>query len=360
LRQSTVWSQHLEAPRDELFDLIRRLDIEVASKLLSVSAQSLASSDDTTGHIPHPQAYRDYLAGLNARNDSTMLGWKSAVQYFRRAAAADPLYAAPLSALVVTETDIYDQTGEKTWLEAAERDSAAAIRLAPSEPESYGSRGMLRQWYHFDWEGAGADYQAALRLGARSSRVFGYYGSWLAAKGRLSEARAYLLRAVAIDPLSADQWLDLALYDLATGDYRAAEEALDRAREVNDGSAYLLHMRAELYILRGQYQQALETAARIEFDPLRLRNQVMAEHGLGHTSLARQHLEELIRRFPDRDAYQIAQVYGWMGDVEHAYQWLNRCVTVRDPGLGFLPYDPLMNKVRSDSRYPGIVRAAGL
>jgi TolB-like protein/DNA-binding winged helix-turn-helix (wHTH) protein/Tfp pilus assembly protein PilF len=360
VRQSTVWSKRLEVPTDDLFELVRLMDVEVASKLLSVTAKGLAATEDATEHIPRPQAYRDYLTGLSARNESTMLGWKSAVQFFRRATVADPQYAAPLSALVLAETDIYDQTGDKSWLDAAERDSAAAVRVAPTDSEAYGSRGYLRQWYHLDWVGAGADFQHALQLGARSSRTYGYYGSWLAIGGRLAEARAYLLKAVAIDPLAADQWLDLALYDMAMGDYRAAEAELDSVREVNEGSAYLLHERAELYILRGEYQRALETASHIEFDPLRLRNQALAENGLGLRLLATQHLNELIRRFPDRDAYQVAQVYGWWGDFDNAFRWLHRCVTVRDPGLGFLPYDPLMSKLRPDPRYRSILKAVGL
>jgi tetratricopeptide (TPR) repeat protein len=160
--------------------------------------------------------------------------------------------------------------------------------------------------------------------------------------------------------LSAERWTQLGLYYTAIDHYADAHDALDRALEITPKGGYPLNTLCKLYLLEGKPDRMRDLAERIEFEPLRLRNLALAEFALGRAADAAHHLAELTHRYPERDAYQIAQVYAWQGDANAAFAWLGHAFEVRDAGLGFIQYDPLMTKIRPDPRYAALLQTLGL
>jgi tetratricopeptide (TPR) repeat protein len=72
------------------------------------------------------------------------------------------------------------------------------------------------------------------------------------------EADEYTARAVRMDPLNYDVHWDRAIYHQLIGQFDLAEEAFDRARELNDCNVDLIVEQAELYITMGDHDQALK------------------------------------------------------------------------------------------------------
>ena len=61
-------------------------------------------------------------------------------------------------------------------------------------------------------------------------------------------------------------------------------------------------------------------------------------------------LAELIEKFGETAAYQIAEVYAYRNDKDHAFEWLERARRQRDAGLPGLRADtPLPNLPRWDA-----------
>jgi hypothetical protein len=58
-------------------------------------------------------------------------------------------------------------------------------------------------------------------------------------------------------------------------------------------------------------------------------------------------------------SYLIAQMYADLGDKDHAFEWLNIASQEPDPAFRGLPTDPVLNSLRSDSRYAALVRKIG-
>jgi hypothetical protein len=67
-------------------------------------------------------------------------------------------------------------------------------------------------------------------------------------------------------------------------------------------------------------------------------------------------LEELIGKFQGESDFQIAQVYGFQGDRERTFQWLERAYVQRDPGLPFVKGDPAFEKNKDDPRYAALLK----
>jgi hypothetical protein len=59
-------------------------------------------------------------------------------------------------------------------------------------------------------------------------------------------------------------------------------------------------------------------------------------------------------------AYTIATLYANLGDRDQAFRWLNTACQERDAGLLGLKTDYLLDPLRSDARFPELVRKVGL
>jgi hypothetical protein len=59
----------------------------------------------------------------------------------------------------------------------------------------------------------------------------------------------------------------------------------------------------------------------------------------------------------DAGAYQFAEIHAQWGDNKAALDWLEKAMHLRDPGLGTLRADPLMDPLRKEPRFQAIERA---
>jgi hypothetical protein len=49
-------------------------------------------------------------------------------------------------------------------------------------------------------------------------------------------------------------------------------------------------------------------------------------------------------------------VYGYRGQLDKSFQWLERAYNQRDPGLPSIKVDPLLKNLRHDPRYTEFVK----
>ena len=59
-------------------------------------------------------------------------------------------------------------------------------------------------------------------------------------------------------------------------------------------------------------------------------------------------------------AYQIAQVHAWRGEKDQAFRWLEKGLAVRDAGITYIKFDPLISSLRSDPRYAALLKKLNL
>ena len=71
-------------------------------------------------------------------------------------------------------------------------------------------------------------------------------------------------------------------------------------------------------------------------------------------------LAELIATAGETGAYQIAEVYGYRNDKDHAFEWLERARRQRDAGLPGLRTDTLLWNLHNDPRWDAFLRTMGL
>jgi serine/threonine protein kinase/tetratricopeptide (TPR) repeat protein len=352
---TVLWSEVYDRELKDVFEM----QDEIAAAVVRALKLKLAPSQHSL--IPRgtvdADAYNEYLLGrqlLNRANDP--VGYRRAADVFQKAIKADAKFAAPYAGLMYAEAIIADQTDDAAGMKRAEADADKAVALAPDSADGYAARGYLRFLWMWDWDGARSDFENALALDGGDSTVQRHYGQLLGCLGRLSEAIAAAKKSTELDPLSDASWLTLGRYLMADRQFAAAHEAIHRALEIQPEDSYVLHDLGTLELLEGNPQAASATFGQVRSEGVRLMGIAMTEHSLGHATESREALDQLIAKNGQAWAYQIAEVYAWRGERDHAFEWLQRGYDRHDGGLSNIKIDALLFSLHGDARFGDMLR----
>ena len=235
-----------------------------------------------------------------------------------------------------------------------------AIAVDPELAEAYGTRSYLRRIYPGDWEGAQADLARVLALEPGNPAAQMNMGTLLTAMGRAPEAIILLMEAVKRDPTFDLAWPALGEAYLANGQIALAKDALTRALEISPEDTRALVQLGNLALIAGDPTAALAIYQRSSAEASRVFGSALAPHEIGHTTESQQALETLIARFAPDAAYQVAGIYAWRGEKDHAFEWLERAYVQQDSGLSALKFDPLLHNLRVDRRYTALRKKMNL
>ena len=83
------------------------------------------------------------------------------------------------------------------------------------------------------------------------------------------------------------------------------------------------------------------------------------QHARGDAEASDAALAQLISEYGADSPYQVAEVYGARGDVDKAFEWLEKTFADHDPGLSYMKMDPTLVKIRSDPRWRSAAREDG-
>ena len=107
---------------------------------------------------------------------------------------------------------------------------------------------------------------------------------------------------------------------------------------------------------QGHAAQAL-AEAQLESEPVfRLMALVLAHRTLGRNKESDAELAELIAKIRVGGAFQIAEVYGFLGNKEQACKWLDSAYVQHDSGLPFVKVDRAFKKIDHDPCYIALLR----
>ena len=351
-----MWSQTYDRDLKDIFQVQDEIAgaVVAALKAKLLPAQQLQSGH----HTDSSEAYEQYLLGKQSLNRSNRDGYRLAVSAYGKAIALDANFAAAYAGLAEAEAALADtETGERAALERAREAADRAIALAPEAPDGYAARGELRDLYFWDWSGARSDIEKAIALDAGNPSVQVRYSQLLKSLGLLPEAIVAAKKATGADPLSDDAWGNLGYALMNDRQFGAARQAQNRALQINPGSIWPQYRLAQIELLDGHPDKAL-AFAQISSRPAVVT--AMAAYTLGRTADSQRALDELITRYAQTLAYQIAEVYAWRGETDQAFAWLDRSYAQHDAGLASLKTDLFLGKVRGDPRYAALLTKMGL
>ncbi|MGB8379568.1 MAG: hypothetical protein WCE70_14070 [Rhodanobacteraceae bacterium] len=354
---SQVWSQTYDRKLTDVF----KVQDEIATAVVDALKVKLLPDQ----HLGNPyrsdnaEAYDQYLLGKEFYNRTTPADWRKAAAAFQRAIDLDPGYGAPRAGLAAAEYSLADLAGDPVSKQQALDSADLAVAKAPQLADAYAARGIIRLSFFRNWDGAGTDFEKALRLNpAASAAQLGNY-RLLMALGNLPEAIVAARGATKSNPLSNLTWTSLGRALYAAGNYSAADQALDRAREISSDSTYSRYAAGLNALAQGRTREALTTFGSAG-DVYSLAGIAMAEYSLGHARQSRQALDDVVEKYGKAGAYQIAQAFAWRGEADKAFEWLDTALANNDGGLSFLKSDPVLDRLSADPRFAALLKKMGL
>jgi tetratricopeptide (TPR) repeat protein len=176
----------------------------------------------------------------------------------------------------------------------------------------------------------------------------------------LAQAIEFYQQAVALDPVNALA-RSLLAYNLAmAGRHTEAQAEYPRVIELNPHAPWAYAGLGMSYLLEGKFDLAVTTAQKDQADYARLLVTALARFSQKQLPEADAALGQLTAKYSDTAAYQIAEAYAYRGDLDRAFEWLDRARLQRDPGIVGLQCDRLLGNLIADPRWKSLIRTLGL
>jgi tetratricopeptide (TPR) repeat protein len=176
--------------------------------------------------------------------------------------------------------------------------------------------------------------------------------------GRLDESIALCRRAIALDPLNVHGHRYLGIYSLYAGFLEQAEAALKAALELNPLGGMTHAGLGDVYLEQGRFPEALAAFEKESQDGFRLLGLSVAYHALGRKAQSSAALEQL-GELPVH-AYLNARGNAYCGNVDLAFEWLERAYAQRNAGLSQMKFQPLLRNLHGDPRWQPFLKKMGL
>jgi len=357
---SHLWSETYDRELEDIFavqdDIAQAVVKELRATLLGERNEATVKTDVQTaakGRTDNAEAYRLFLQARFLEERQTEEDLVRAIDYYQQALAIDSAYSlawASLSRAYTLHSAFYAghvDEGFRKAREAAQR----ALPLEPKLAEAHDALGRVHMWYDFDWKAAETSIRRALELAPGNVHVIRSAALLAQSLGRSQESITLLRQATTLDPLNAlvYRWLALAL--LNDGDIDGAAAAAEKAVELNPRGDMTRRTLGFVRLHQGRLDDGLKEVEQEPYVPYRLQGLAIVQHACGRSSESDMALQQLIEQRGHGWAYQIAEACAFRGNVDAAFEWLERSYVQHDAGLASAQVSFLLRNLYSDPRW---------
>ncbi|MFN2502451.1 MAG: tetratricopeptide repeat protein [Pyrinomonadaceae bacterium] len=366
IRQNKIlWGEQYDRKMSDLLATQREIAREIVSNLklkVSGNERSLAKH-----YTDNNEAYQLYLKARFHWNKRAVEGNRKAIEYLNQAIEKDPGFALAYAGLADAYSVPSSQMAPDDAMPMAKAAATRALELDDTLAEAHTSMGRVLAAYDWNWARADQEFKRAIELNPRYALAHSWYGSYLAAVGRLDASVAEKKLALELDPLSPIAVFDLGQSLFWSRDYKGAIEQFQKAIELDPDlpPAYLYTLLALGQM--GRYEDAIELFQKM---PLKQGNEwgssVAAVAHIYAITGRKQEARTLLAQIQDAEKSQyipapsIAYVYSGLGERDQAFAWMEKGFKQRAFHLQWLKVDPRWDELRSDPRFADLERRVGL
>ena len=365
--QTHMWAANYDRELADVFAIQSEVAESVAR---SLAVELLPGASGALARLTpiDPAAYESYLKGRYYWNKFTGEETKKAIVHFEHAIQKAPDYGPAYVALSLCYAQLcfLNALPPNEGYPAAKAAALKALGIDDTLAEAHGSVGLCNLYYEWDWIAAEEQFKRALLLDPAGAMIHHEYALYLAAMGRLKEAREVDRQALGLDPLSLLFHTALARLSYFA---REPDQALEQCRKTLelDTGFHMAHGQLGLvHAQKGMFDEAIgafkEAITLSRGNPAYLAAMGHAYGQAGMRSEALKTLQELkeisTRRFVS--SYFIGLVYVGLGEKVEAFRFLETACAERYLWLVYLNVDPAFDALRSDPRFRDLLRRVGL
>lgn len=351
-----LWGAQYLRPPDDLLAVCDTIARKIGDQL----RLQPPVGEQPTHHSPIHEAHVLYLKGRYHFTKLTPDGVQRAKEYLLQATQLDPDYALAYAAL----SDCHNYVAERLEAKAA---VLKALALDEALGEAHATLGFYRFLYEWDFAGAEDSFKRSLALNPNYAEAHHWYAIYLANLGRHDEAEREAKRAVELDPLSLLMNMTAALNFYIAREPDQAIEQLQRVLELEPNYLVARSVMGNVLVQKKLYEQAIgefqkvmelvKGAPAVEVSVKAIIAQAFGRWGNRKEALK---LLEEVASAGTTSWYSIAGIYAALGEVDSAFESLDKAYEQHDLSLVSLKVDPSLDGVRSDPRFNQLMTAVGI
>src|SRR5437773_5738943 len=329
-----VWADRYDRDLTDIFaiqdEITHAIVEQLKVKLLPQEKKNIAQAP--TDNV---EAYTYYLRGRQFMQRHSRSNYQLARRMFARAVELDPLYARAYAGIADCVSFLFLHYQLPAGIDSILATSGKALSLDDRVAEAHASRGLalsLGKRYEESTE----EFEKAIALDPNSFEAHYFYGRACVTQGKLERAAPLFERAAENKPDDYQSLCLLIQIYRSLGRPRDSENAarrgIERAKNelmIHPENARPAYLGAAALVAVGEKEQAREWASRaLSIDP----DDVLTQ-------------------------YNVACVYSQMGDIEQAFDLLERLLPNAGQELrrGWIKHDSDLDPLRSHPRYQKIL-----
>ncbi|MGA7685650.1 MAG: protein kinase [Terriglobales bacterium] len=365
-----IWGEQYERKASDIIALQQQIAGDLVGKLRSTMTGAEKQQVTKQG-TQNPEAYQLYVKGRYSWNKRTIPDLNAAISYFNQAIDKDPNYALAYVGLADVYVVIGSFGGDANEFEAKGKAAAEkALELDPTLARAHADLGIVKMQHDWDFAGGEAEFRRAFELDPSDATAHQWFSQCISyVGGRAHESIEEGNLARQLDPLSPIIAFAQAEAYTEDREFDKAIEMMKKAEAENPSFGVAHFFLSFPYWGEHKYQQVIEEyQANAQNSGERTDAEYAAalDSGFrsgGWPSAAHKGIEVLTAQYKAKTnylaPYAIAELYGDIGDKDHAFEWLNIAYQDRSILLIGLPTDFTFDSLRSDPRYAELVRKIG-
>ncbi len=366
-QEAVLWAETQEGTIEEVFDIQEDVANRVARALkLRLTPNERKSLRRRA--TENTEAFQLYLRGRffwNKRHKESL--W-TAIRYFEQAIEKDPQYAPAWAGMADSFNLLTEHTvnARKELYAKAAAATQKALEYDDRLAEAHASRGLLLMLTQWDWRVAEKEFKTAIRLNPSYPTAHHWYAELLSRQNRPEEAIAEISEGERLDPFSPAILVDRGTILYYARDYDGAIESARRALETDRDFAPAHRILSLAFQGKGMSDESIQEHQRwmevvgTNTDTLAALAQCYAAAG------RRKEAEEILGALEQGTmdvgnwCRGIALVHATLGNIDQAFQWLEKAYELKAESLSLLKIDPKLDPLRSDPRFDSLLVRTGL
>jgi serine/threonine-protein kinase len=359
----SLWARTFSRPATGVVSLQHEIASEIARGIrarLTPDQERLLG----TSRAVNPEAYAQYLLGVEQVNLRSPEGYRRSLAYLHRSLALDSTFAPAWASLAMTHAValFFQMAPLESAGAAIEVAAARALALDDGLGDALIARGMGQVLLEWDFAGALAAFERGVERNPTTMGLAVY--AWFPWQvGQFAKAIAATSRLVDLEPTTAQWHSDLAWWYWSAGDTAASRAAAVRAVALDSAFYEPYHALAWLDASAGASDAARRSLARAAQAAggdfwLRQTAEAYIMVRSGDSTGARRVLRAMQ---DDPRLAQRAILLHALGDLDGMYAMLDRAIDARDSdAIWVINAFPPLRSLRGEPRYQRLLDRMGL
>ena len=362
-----LWSQSYDRDPSDVFAVQEDIALAIVAALrvrLGSATDSVLASRPTSDLA----AYDLFLKGRFAWNQRTSASLTQAASWFGQAVARDSGFVRAWAGLADTYILLPLYTGApqaESWSRA--KDAATrAIAAEPDLADAWTSMAYGTMLYEWDWAAAESLFGRAIAVNPNYPVAHHWYADFLAGRGRLDQSLRHMEQAHRLDPLALITGVELSWIYYLMDRSQEAEAQVRQVLALDPNYAHAFFILGMIQAQQGRPREAVTSLGKAlelgGFNGHVAAARAAAYAAAGDRSAAEETLRDFERRATREymSPFAFAVAYGALGQRSRGIEWLLRGVEQRDNVMSENFFDPLLDPLRLDPRYPEVLALMGL